>query len=563
MERRSSHYPLHFLQTYGKFFVLGALVVGGLALKPTSMLNARSPQVMADGSQKQLQATDAARVKQRQEQTRQVRPENYDVSRFPVTNQNEKHWRNILWTTAVVEPQEAFVAEALDQILGMMTQRGLSDAQMRTVDAAAKVGTQLHLRYPQIYGRLSQRFLRAIEASPDPEWTAVSLSVLAKSGLPLTQVQTLAERVKQRFPAWTNNVYLYTTIREVAEMLAPSPTPPLAELLKWTIAPNQLHLYVVCNPNRDRLCYTVLKDRDGEFVRYGDGQLWSVPLLLRSIHGLRWNFVRGETPTGIYRIEGVVPQPDDAFFRAYGQFSLVNLYVPFESGAKQFVPGKAGRFQGTIRDYQILLPPSWRNYWNIQQSYWAGKVGRSAFRIHGTGEAPDFFSNKGNVLETYNWNPTIGCLSALELYNERGQLLQADMPKILKALEMAGGKNFAGYMTVVEVTGQDGQPVTVDDIDALLRQNTASVKTKSKYVRSTKPGARSKAAAVQAPKAETAPEPLDEKQTEATTIAVPVSALQPEIMPESAGTVSSPEPEPSPTGDTSTSPAVQPLPVGY
>lgn len=482
------HFPYRLLNLtyrYGKFAVVGAVAIAGLALKPAPQLNARSPQVLEGGEQQKSQATNAARVRQRDEQTRQVRPENYDLGRFPVTNQHEKHWRNILWTTAVVEPQENFVIAALDQVLAMMVLPGLSEPQMRTIDAATKVATQLYLRYPNLYGQLEQRFRQAVEQSPDPEWTAVSLSVLAKGPMPLEQVEGLAERVKARFPKWNQNVYLYTTVREIAEKIAANPSPPLADLLNWTIAPKQLQLYVICSPNRDLLCQTVLKDREGEFVRLGDGQLWSVPLLLRSIHSMRWNFVRGQTPNGIYRIEGVVPQPDDEFFRAYGQFPLVNLYVPFEAGARQFLPGKTGKFTGTLKDYQALLPPSWRHYWAIQQSYWAGKAGRSEFRIHGTGEAPEFFSNKGNALETYNWNPTIGCLSALELYNEQGQLLQADMPKILKALEIVGGKRFAGYLIVVEVPGQNGKPLTVQDIDTMLLQGKRPLRSsnRSKYVR--------------------------------------------------------------------------------
>ncbi len=165
--------------------------------------------------------------------------------------------------------------------------------------------------------------------------------------------------------------------------------PPLRDLLNWEVAPNQLHLYVICQPDRDILCQSVLKNRDGAFVRRQDGTLWSIPLLLRSIHnGLGWNFVRGQTPAGIYRVEGIEPQPDDQYFRAYGQFSLVKLYVPYESGAKQFLPGKSGKFNGNLQDYQNLLPPSWRSYWPIQESYWAGKIGRSEFRIHGTGSHP-------------------------------------------------------------------------------------------------------------------------------------------------------------------------------
>src|SRR5579883_395536 len=477
MKRFSHNFASHLTLRHGTTTALGILLfVGGLALKPIKMSDAGVPRVLAGNDQENVQATAVARTEQRQEQSRQIRPENFSIDRYPITNQNEKYWRNLLWTAAVVQPQEEFVAETIEQILAMTVQSGLSDAQKRTIDMAARFGIQLYLSNPSRYASVGAQFEQTIERSPDPDWVAMSLSGLAKGGLSPDQIQTLAERVKARFPNWSTNVSLYTTLQDLGALTAPDSSPPLTDLLNWTIAPKQVQMYVLCQHDRSVLCQTVLKDRNGEFVRQADGQLWSVPLLLRSIHDLSWNFVRGETPQGIFRMEGEVPQPDDEFFRAYGQFSLVNLFVPFEAGAKQFLPGKPGPFRGTLADYKRLLPPSWRNNWAIQESYWAGKAGRSFFRIHGTGESPDFFSGKDKNPDSYNWNPTIGCLSALELYNEKGQLLQADMPKILAALESAGGKNFTGYLVVVDLPGNGSKPIAIDAIETALRRGKFSLK---------------------------------------------------------------------------------------
>lgn len=73
-------------------------------LKPALRSNADVPRVLADGD-RISQANVAFRAQQRQEQERQILPENFDLQRYPVTNQNEKYWRNLLWTTAVVQPQ--------------------------------------------------------------------------------------------------------------------------------------------------------------------------------------------------------------------------------------------------------------------------------------------------------------------------------------------------------------------------------------------------------------------------------------------------------------------------
>jgi hypothetical protein len=221
-------------------------------------------------------------------------------------------------------------------------------------------------------------------------------------------------------------------------------------LLNWAIAPNQLQMYVFCQPDRGALCLTVLKDRNGQFVR-DNGQLWSVPLLLRPVHsGLSWNFTRGQTPQGVFRIEGT-RAPNSDTFRAYGAFPLVKLFVPYEDGAREFLPGRPQQDPTSLADYQALLPASWRSYFPIQQSYWAGKAGRGLFRIHGSGEDPNFFTNNRRYPNSFGWNPSIGCLSALERYDETGRLQHADMPKILDALTRIGGANFSGYLVVVEL----------------------------------------------------------------------------------------------------------------
>ena len=448
-------------------FFMGLLMLGGL-LQPDLALSAPATTPISTTALKQLQATAAARVRQRQEQTRQVLPANYDLNRYPVTASNERHWRNILWTTALVEPQESYVAEALNSILALTRRSNLSKPQLRTIDMAMQVGTQLYLSQPTLYASVGQQFRQTIERSSDPQWVAMALSGLVKAGLTPEESRRLSDRVRQRFPKWSQDVFLQTTLQEVTQLLAPTSVPPLKDLLQQNIAPHQFHLYVICQPNREVLCQTVLKDRNGQFVRQ-NGKLWSVPLLLRSIHGLGWNFVRGQTPQGIYKIEGMMPKPEAEFFGAYGQFPLVKLFLPFESGVREFLPGRKGRFAGTIKAYQALLPPSWRSYFPIQQSYWAGKIGRSLFRIHGSGEATDFFTKNEQYLDSYNWNPTIGCLSALELYDEFGRLQQADMPKIINALIAAGGKNLSGYMVVVEVPSASKTPIFLEEVEAMVR----------------------------------------------------------------------------------------------
>jgi len=420
--------------------------------------------------QQRPEATAAARVQQRQQQERLIQPERYDLGPYPLGDRHEIHWRQTLWATAVLEPRQPYVASALATLIGYAAQPRLEASQQRSVQMALQVGTQLYLSDPQFFVALGDRFRQVAATSPQPDWAAMALAALARAGEPPEALQAQLEQVRSRF-AGCSSLRLDITLYDLAARLQEQPLPPLSDLLAWQVAPNQAHLYIFCRPDRSVLCRAVVKDRSGRFLRESaapNAPLWSVPLLSRTLHhGLGWNFIRGESPQGIYRIEGTMPRPESGEFRAYGQFPLVKVFMPYEEGTTEFLPGQGGRFTPTPDGYRALLPPSWRDYFPLQQTYWAGRLGRSLIRIHGSGEPPTFFANNERFPDSYNWNPTIGCFSAIELYDAAGRLVQADMPEILTVLNAAGGNSIEGYAIVVEVPGS-AAPLSAAEIEALL-----------------------------------------------------------------------------------------------
>jgi hypothetical protein len=418
----------------------------------------------------QPQATPPAQRKHRQKQIDLVRPEQYDLTTYPVTDANETHWRKTLWATALLEPRQPYVANALAEILALTDRPNLTNAQIRTVQMAMQIGTQLFLSNPQFYAGIGDRFQKTVEQTPYPEWAGMALSALVQGGLDKEIAKEQLEKTKIRFSS-INSPDLKVAIADIAEQINPTPIPPLTDLLNWQILPQQTHLYVLCRPDPTVLCRAVIKDRNGNFVRENsrpNAPIWSVPLLTRSLHGLRWHLTRGNTPQGIYRIEGTMPRSEKPYFGAYGQFPLVKVFLPFESGVKSFVPTQSTDFIQNIQNYQTLLPPSWRGYTPIEQAYWAGQLGRSLIRVHGSGEFPSFFANNSRFPQSAGWNPAIGCLSAKELYNDDGSLKEADMPKILQALSRAGGGQIEGYMVVSQVEGNSKQPISVTEIEAAI-----------------------------------------------------------------------------------------------
>jgi hypothetical protein len=67
----------------------------------------------------QPQATPPAQQEHRQKQIDLARPEQYDLTTYPVIDANETHWRRTLWATALLEPQKPYVADALTEILSL------------------------------------------------------------------------------------------------------------------------------------------------------------------------------------------------------------------------------------------------------------------------------------------------------------------------------------------------------------------------------------------------------------------------------------------------------------
>lgn len=394
-----------------------------------------------------------------EQQRQKLNPANFDLGTYPPIDRHLHHWRQVWWTVAIFEPETALVKSTLEQMLDMALIPDLTPAQQTIVLSALQVSHQLYVHRPQFYGSLAQRFHAIAKYSTNPQWTSMALASLQQGGADPQELQSITRSIRQRLPLWSINPFLSATLTQLAYDTKPSPLPPLTDLLNWQIAPAQPQLFVFCPKASRRLCFSLLKDRSGQFVRE-NGQIWSVPLLLESIHSLGWQFFNGATPQGIYRLEGTVPQPDTTEFRAYGQFPLVKLFVPFEQGVKEFLPTQGGRFTGDLSSYQQLLPESWRNYFPLQQTYWAGKIGRSYFRIHGSGEDPNYFHRPQRL----PWNPTLGCLSALEVYDDRGRLVQAHMPKILQVLAQYSDPDLTGYVIVVDVPAE----ITLDTITGLL-----------------------------------------------------------------------------------------------
>jgi len=236
----------------------------------------------------------------------------------------------------------------------------------------------------------------------------------------------------------------------------PTLTPPLEDLL--AIQPGKLIVFSFQRSNRDYPGLTVIRRADGTFQKNADGSFFSVPQLARSVTNLPYYTKDGNTPQGIYRMEGL------GFSRNQflGPTLNIQMRMPYEVTPARFFKND-GITDTTwyLGAYKDLLPPSWREDFAMQGAFYAGRLGRREVIAHGTTINPEYF--KGCVW--YPQTPSLGCLCTHENWDADGKRVYSDQQQLIDALDSAGGAD--GYLVVVELDDWPG-PVRLADVSTAM-----------------------------------------------------------------------------------------------
>ncbi len=390
------------------------------------------------------------RANQRPQVLQRLTPENLSLSLHPLSDTT--YWKNMLWTMTLGQPSDPMAQQALAGLLDPSLNSSVNlIPALRT--SAVLYSRPVNPATRQAYAFVPQAWAQILQTSRDAEVVALTLALLAQE----QPMQGQLQPIKERFPLWFMQARLRTTIESIEE--PESPLPPLGDLLNQPFL-GLPQLYLFCRPDRAIPCLSMLKNSQGQFYR-PQGQLWNMSLLARSIYPLDWNFSSGETPQGLMRIAGTMPRTPPEY-RPFGQFPSIKIFLPNEKGAS-FIPGIPETTTLDLGMYRSLWPRTWQNYRPVEQSYWAGNLGRSLLRIHGSGEDPSFFYPNPVDLP----NPTIGCIGALEQYTPDGRLIRAELPQLLNAWNAIQPGAMNGYLWLIEVPGTM-QPVSLGEIEPLI-----------------------------------------------------------------------------------------------
>jgi hypothetical protein len=236
----------------------------------------------------------------------------------------------------------------------------------------------------------------------------------------------------------------------------------LNEILNSNFVRGNIIIYSIQRKNRNYPGVAIVRDSTGKFITDSSGNIFSVPQLARSITNLPGYLTNGNTPQGIFRMNGFAVSKSDAI----GPTENIQLLMPYETSPKYFL--KDSNITDTIWTkelYERLLPIALKKYHPLFGAFYASAIGRTEIIAHGTTVDPSYY----NGATYYPHTPTQGCLCTKEIWSAaNGKRTISDQQKLVDAVKKAGGAN--GYLIVIEIDDKQ-QAVTLQDVLPFLSKS--------------------------------------------------------------------------------------------
>ncbi len=272
-------------------------------------------------------------------------------------------------------------------------------------------------------------------------------------------VVLLRKQMQLNFPTYKDNVLLVQldNYLQTHDKLLKHQTPDIKTLFAFRKLSGQKTIYSFQRWNRDQPGLAILQEADGRFARDSSGKLKVFQQLARSASNLPYFITNGSTPQGIYSIQGTAVS-HNAFI---GPTPNIQLVMPNEADSL-FWHNDYDSLQMPLTNYLNLLPPSWRTYLPMTESFYAGLAGRTEIIAHGTTIDPEYFKAK----PYYPLTPTMGCLCAKETWNiTTGKILQSDQLDLANTFLATPGTT--GYLMVINLDNKQ-QRVSREEIEKLV-----------------------------------------------------------------------------------------------
>lgn len=306
-----------------------------------------------------------------------------------------------------------------------------------------------------VYGVFPDQYIQSLQLllakETNPMLFAMAATYCLRYDTSKANVGTIRKRIREQFPGYNNITVLAELdkyLNNYTHFKALTPA-TLIELFQYQQVVKKKVIYSFQRHSRDYPGLAIVQNADGRFMRYSDGRLMVFEQLARSASGMPYFIPDGNTPQGIYSIQGTAV----TYNKLIGPTPNLQLVMPYERKWTTYfqLPDSViwNASYDAMWSYLQLLPPSMRNIPSVTEAFFAGKLGRNSIIAHGTTIDPEYFKNK----PYYPLTPTMGCLCAKELWNvSNGRLLESDQFNLVNAFSATAGNR--GYLYVIDIDDQ-------------------------------------------------------------------------------------------------------------
>ncbi len=399
--------------------------------------------------------------------------EKYLSMEFAADEETEDKWGGAYWTAGILNYDSPTVRTSINKAFEQFAQL--------TPNFQRIILQSTYTLYPDQY-------IPEVEASlpfaAQPKAFAIGAYHLLRASPTPTQRAIISTLLENRFPETDapQLIALKEVLKHPLQQEIRS-QPPMIDLLTAPIVEGKPVIFSLQRLNRNYPGIAIVRGTDGKFLRNTEGGIFHLSQHARSRTDLPGTITYGNSPRGIYSING----SGIATNKFIGSVPYLWSRVPVEVNPSDYffgeipealqpflvIPEKPEEPLGWSRElYTALLPNSWKTYRPIYEAWLAGQAGRSDMIIHGTTINPDFYKNE----IYYPHTPSAGCIGAIEFWSpEDGSLLYSGQLELLK--QFTSTKTDKGFLVVVDLDAKD-HPVRLDDVlpmileaERLMREN--------------------------------------------------------------------------------------------
>lgn len=363
----------------------------------------------------------------------------------PLNEENEGEWNDALWSLELLQYKDDFTKQKMGIAwskaaqLSDYFQKNLLETTYSLYPTEFKtqaIQLMQQTRSVSIFIRCAEYVLRADAANGKT---------------------TVSNLLQKKFP--NNNSTGIQVLKSRMVQKSSQPLPPMEDIFDSSFLPGKTVIYSLQRSSRSYAGLVIIRKPDGSFLKDSAGNYFHTAQLARAVTNYPFYITNGNTPQGVLRFSGF----EVSRLLYIGPTQNLQLQLPYEITASAFF-ADTNYIDTTWSSalYASLLPPTWKIYNGIYESFYAGAMGRNAIIMHGTTIDPEFYKAETYYPQT----PSLGCLCSYEEWNEQGFRTGSNQQQIVNALNSIGSSN--GYVVVIDIDNQK-KNVGIEDVQALLK----------------------------------------------------------------------------------------------